>query len=174
MISNTSTTSTSGVMLISAWRLERELSLRAVASAGSRALRDQSYAAKAGLLDRDHGLPHFTEVEFRITADHDLGLRMGCHSSAEAVAELLGFNWLIVDPQAPGIVDGDHNPVLIVALLSGLGRVRQVHVGPLVHLRHHHHEDDQQHEHHVDQRRDVNSCLHRARFIEARRPSHVP
>src|SRR5216110_432129 len=78
MISNTSTTSTSGVMLISDWRLEPEsLLLNCMMSLSFRAstLGDQPHAAEAGLFDRDHELTNLAEIELCIAPDHDLGVR---------------------------------------------------------------------------------------------------
>src|SRR4029453_3376590 len=96
MISSTSTTSTSGVMLISDCRPEPEspesncmsLSLRACASR----LGDQPYPPEAGLFDRDHDLTHLAEVELRIAADHDFRIRVSAHRLAKALAELLRWD----------------------------------------------------------------------------------
>src|SRR5215467_16365752 len=87
MISSTSTTSTSGVMLISDCRLEPEsllLSCMMSLSFCAGALGDQPHSAKAGLLDRDHDLPDLAEIELCIAPDHDLGVRLGAHSSTES------------------------------------------------------------------------------------------
>src|SRR6202008_5129408 len=95
MISSTSTTSTSGVMLISDCRLEPEsLLLNCIMSLSfcARALGDQPHPAKAGLLDRDHDLPDLAEIELCIAPDHDLGVRLGAHRSAERFVEMLGGN----------------------------------------------------------------------------------
>src|SRR5262245_30429078 len=91
MINSTSTTSTSGVMLISDCRPESEppesncmsLSLRPCTSR----LGDQPYPAKAGRLDRDHDVTHLAEVELRVAPDHDLRIRIVAHRLTEAVAE---------------------------------------------------------------------------------------
>src|SRR5215472_9511983 len=160
MISSTSTTSTSGVTLISDCRLDPESPLlKSITSVSSRpsaaALRDQPHSAKAGLLDRLHHLSDLAEVELGVAPDHDLGIRLGGYRSAEGVAEMLGCDLRIVDPHHAGLVDGDQNPASLVALLAWLLRFRHVDVRPLPHLRRHHHEDDQQHQHHVDERRDV-------------------
>src|SRR5260370_4260083 len=79
MISSTSTTSTSGVMLISDCRLEPEsLLLNCMMSLSfcASALGDEPNAAEAGLLDRDHDLSNLAEIELCITPDHDLGVRL--------------------------------------------------------------------------------------------------
>src|SRR6059036_3741927 len=79
MISSTSTTSTSGVMLMSDCSLEPEplscmisVSLRLCAGA----LGDQSHSVEAGLLDREHDLPDLAEVDPCVTPDHDSGVRL--------------------------------------------------------------------------------------------------
>src|SRR5262252_6572194 len=100
MISSTSTTSTSGVMLISDCRLEPEsllLNCMTLFSFCAGALGDQPHPAKAGLLDRDHDLPDLAEIELCIAPDHDLGVRLGAHSSTESFVEMLGGNGLVVD-----------------------------------------------------------------------------
>src|SRR5262245_61769789 len=103
MISSTSTTSTSGVMLISECRLEPEPSLNCMITAsfllGFGALGDQADPLEAGLLDGDHGLPDFAEMEPCVAFDHDLGVRSVAHRGVEAFAEMLGRHRLIVDPQ---------------------------------------------------------------------------
>src|SRR6266404_1118637 len=79
MISSTSTTSTSGVMLISDCRLEPEsLLLNCMMSLSfcASALGNQPHPAEAFLLDRDHDLPDLAEVELCIASDHDLGVRL--------------------------------------------------------------------------------------------------
>src|SRR6266852_2987177 len=174
MISNTSTTSTSGVMLISDCRLEPEsllsncmMSLSFCACA----LGDQPYPAKAVLLDRDHDLPDLAEIKLCIAPYHDLGVRLGAHRSAESLVEMPGFDGLIVDPQPASLVYGDQDSASLVALRVRFRRVRQVDVRSLPHLRRHHHEDDQQHQHHVDERRDVDGRLHLAGFTEPHRPA---
>src|SRR5215468_399258 len=171
MISSTSTTSTSGVMLISDCRLDPEsLLLNSIASFSSRprvaALSDQPHPPEAGLLDRLHGLSDLAEVELCVAPDHDLGIRLGGYCSAKGVAELLGCDLLIVNPQAAALVDGDQDPAPLVALLARLLRFRQADLRPFPHLRRHHHEDDQQHQHHVDERRDVDGRLHFGAFTE--------
>src|SRR5262245_13742202 len=173
MINSTSTTSTSGVMLISDCRLNSESSLlNCMMSFSPRAsaLRDQSHPAEPGLFDCDHGLPDLAEVEPCIAPDHNLGVLLSSHRSAEGLAELLGCDLLIIDPQFAGVVDGNQNPASLVALIARLRRVRQVDVRSLPHLRRHHHEDDQQHEHHVDERRDVDGRLHFGRLTESHEP----
>src|ERR1700756_2877619 len=106
MISSTSTTSTSGVMLISDCRLEPEsLLLNCIMSLSfcARALGDQPHPAKASLLDRDHDLPDLAEIELCIAPDHDLGVRLGAHRGAESRIEMLGCDGLVVDPQSPSL-----------------------------------------------------------------------
>src|SRR5437773_1776624 len=101
MISSTSTTSTSGVMLISDCRLEPEsLLLNCIRSLSScaRALRDQPHAVEAGLFDGLHGLPDPEKVELCVAPDHDPGVRFGAHRSTEGFAEIRGCDLLIVDP----------------------------------------------------------------------------
>src|SRR5262245_2720950 len=173
MINSTSTTSTSGVMLISDCRLKSESSLlNCMMSLSPRAsaLRYQSHPAETGLFDCNHGLPDLAEVEPCIAPDHDPGVRFSANRSAEGLAELLGCNLLVIDPQFAGVVDGDQNAASLVALIARLRRVRQVHVRSLPHLRRHHHEDDQQHEHDVDERRDVDGRLHPGRLTETHEP----
>src|SRR5215472_11801395 len=179
MISSTSTTSTSGVMLISDWRLELESPvLKCMMSfpPGPSGLGDQPHPAEAGLLDRGHGLPDLAEVELGVAPDHDFGIRLGTHCSAQGFAEILGCDLLVIDPQPAGIVNGDQNPTSLVTLVAGLRSVRQVHVRSLPHLRRHHHEDDQQHEHYVHERRDVNGRLHLGWLTEPHRlwPPSLP
>src|SRR6266404_625353 len=110
MISSTSTTSTSGVILISDCRLEPEslllncmMSLPFCAST----LGDQPHTAKTCLLDRDHDLTNLAEIELCITPDHDLGVRLGARRSAESFVEMLGCDRLVVDPQPRSFVYGD-------------------------------------------------------------------
>ena len=86
--------------------------------------------------------------------------QLGTHCCAKVIAEMLGCDRLIIDPQLAGLVDGDQDPASLVTLVARLRRVRQMHVRSLPHLRRHHHEDDQQHEHYVDKRRDINGRLH--------------
>src|SRR6185369_5349642 len=169
MISSTSTTSTSGVILISDCRLEPESPvLKCMMSfpSGASGLGDQTYPAKTRLFDRCHGLPDLAEVELCVSPNHDFGIRLGTHCSAQGFAELLGWHLSIIDPQPAGIVDGDQNPASLVTLAARLRSVRQVHVRSLPHLWRHHHEDDQQHEHNVDKRRDVDGRLHLRWFTE--------
>src|SRR5439155_13288748 len=129
MISSTSTTSTSGVMLISDCRSELSsprlncmmlISPRRCAGA----LGDQPHAAEAGLLDREHGLPDLSEVEPCVAPNHDLRVRLGAHRSAEGFAQIFGCDRLVVDPQPAGLVDGDQDPASLVALVTRLHRVR--------------------------------------------------
>src|SRR5262245_59402980 len=101
MISSTSTTSTSGVMLISYCSLEPgpsacmiSVSLRLCAGS-----RDQPHSVEAGLLDREHGLPDLAEVDACVTPDHDSGVRLVAHRGPEAITETRGFDRLIVDPE---------------------------------------------------------------------------
>src|SRR5690349_15019608 len=171
MISSTSTTSTSGVMLISDCRLDPESPLlNSIPSFSSRArvaaLGDQTDSVEAGLLDRLHGFSNLTEVEFCVTPDHYFRIRLGRYCGAERVAKLLGCNLLIVDPQDAGLVDRDQDSASLVTLLGRLLRLRQVDVRAFTHLRRHHHEDDQEHQHHVDERRDVDGRLHFGAFTE--------
>src|SRR5882672_8644247 len=138
MISSTSTTSTSGVMLISDCRPEPDASpLNCMISVslrlGAGALGDQPHPLEAGLLDRDHGLPDLAEVEARVAPDHDLGVRLDAHRGAQAFAETLGRDRLIVDPQPSGLVDRDQDLASLVALLGRLRRVRQVDIRSLPH-----------------------------------------
>src|SRR5436309_13051888 len=98
MISSTSTTSTSGVILISDCRLEPEsLLLNCMMSlsfcAGT--LGDQPHPAKPCLLDRDHDLANLAEIQLCITPDHDLGVRLGAHRSAAGYLEMLGCHSLL-------------------------------------------------------------------------------
>src|SRR5262250_3181657 len=173
MISSTSTTSTSGVMLISDCRLEPEsLLLNCIMSLSfcANALGDQPHSAEAGLLDRDHDLANLAEIELGIAPDHDLGIRLGAHRSAESLVEMLGCDRPIVDPQPASLVYGDQDSASLVALRVRFRRVRQVDVGSLAHLWRHHHEDEQQHQHHVDERRDVDGRLHPGRLTESHSP----
>src|SRR3989442_15535819 len=134
MISSTSTTSTSGVMLISECRLEPEsLLLNCMMSLSfcAGALGDQPHPAEAGLFDRDHDLPDLAEIELCIAPDHDLGVRLGAHRSVEGFAEMLGCDGLIVDPQPASLVYGDQDSASLVALRVRFRRVRQVDVRSL-------------------------------------------
>src|SRR6185437_1400990 len=171
MISSTSTTSTSGVMLISDCRLEPEsLLLNSITSFSLRArvaaFGDQPHSPETGLLDRLHRLSNLAEVELCVAPDHDLGVRLRSDRSAEGVAELLGWDLLVVDPQPAGLVDGNQDPASLIALLGRLLRFRQADLRSLSHLRRHYHEDDQQHQHHVHERRDVDGRLHFGAFTE--------
>src|SRR6476659_2134811 len=104
MISSTSTTSTSGVMLISDCRPDPESPLlnsmtslspcRCVGTLGN-----QPHSAKAGLLDHKHGLSDLAEIELGVSPDHDLGIRLGAHRCVEGFAEMVGCDLLVVDPQ---------------------------------------------------------------------------
>src|ERR1041384_2097951 len=109
MISSTSTTSTSGVMLISDCRPAPDASpLNCISfplCAG--ALGDQPYATKAGLLDCEHGLTDLEEIELCVASYDDFGILLGTHRSLEGLTEMLGRNGVIVNPQAAGLVDGD-------------------------------------------------------------------
>src|SRR5215831_5101839 len=103
MISSTSTTSTSGVTLISDCRLDPESPLlNSITSFSPRpcaaALGDQPHPPEAGLLDRLHGLSDLAEVELGVAADHDLGIRLSGYCSAEGVAELFGCDLPVIDP----------------------------------------------------------------------------
>src|SRR5262245_46647627 len=173
MISSTSTTSTSGVMLISDCRLEPESLLNCMMSLSfcARALGDQPHSMEAGLLNREHRLPDLLEIEVCVASDYDPWILLEAHRNAEGFVETLGCDLLIVDPQPASVVDGDQNSASLVALRVRFRRVRHVDVRSLPHLRRHHHEDDQQHQHHVDERRDVNGGLHLAWFTEPHKPS---
>src|SRR5262245_53227115 len=121
MISSTSTTSTSGVMLISDCRLEPEPSvLTCMMSIPLRgcfsALGDQPYSLKASLIDCDHGLADRLEVQPRVSAEHNLGLRLVAHRLAEGFPEVLRCDLLFVDPQLAVVIDGDQDPTSLVAL----------------------------------------------------------
>src|SRR5262245_53505558 len=172
MISSTSTTSTSGVMLISDCRLE-SLLLNCMMSLSfcAGALGDQPHAAEACLLDREHDLPDLEKIELCVASDYDPWIGLDAHRSVEGFAEMLRFDGPIVDPQPAGLVDGDQYSASLVALRVRFRRVRHVHVRPFPHLRRHHHEDDQQHQDHVNQRRDVDGRLHLARFTEPHKPA---
>src|SRR5262249_10835876 len=151
MISSTSTTSTSGVMLISDCKLDSDspvLNCMMSFSPCAGALCDQSDTTKARIFDREHRLPDFAEVDACVAADHDLGVRFAAYCSAKRVAEMLGCDRLFVDPHLAGLVDRDQDLASLVALVGRFRRVRQIDVRPLSHLRRHHHKDDQQHKHH--------------------------
>src|SRR5260370_28596526 len=120
MISSTSTTSRSGVMLISECRLEPESLLNCMMSLSFRAsaLGDQPHPAETGLLDRDHDLTDLAEIELCIAPDHDLGVRLGTHRSVESFAEKLDCDRLIFDPQPthPSSPTQHHPPLFPPAL----------------------------------------------------------
>src|SRR5690242_13659282 len=118
MISSTSTTSTSGVMLISDCRLEPESLLNCMMSLSFRfsALCDQPYPAETGLLNRDHDLTDLAEIELCIAPDHDLRILLGTHGSAESLVDMLGCDWVIVEPQPPSRVYGDQDSASLVPL----------------------------------------------------------
>src|SRR5215468_36997 len=127
MISSTSTTSTSGVMLISDCRLELEspvLNCMMSLSPCPSGLGDQPHPAEAGLLDRGHGLPDLAEVELSVGADHDLGIRLGTGCSIEGFAEMVGCDLPVIDPQFARLVDGDQDPASLVTLVDRLRRLR--------------------------------------------------
>src|SRR5260370_27584480 len=112
MISSTSTTPTSGVMLISACRLESEsLLLNCMTSLSfcAGALGDQPHPAEAGLLDREHGLPDLEEMELCIAADYHPWVRLGAHRSFEGFTEMLRCDRLIGYPQPASHLDRDQD-----------------------------------------------------------------
>src|SRR5215467_5917102 len=93
MISSTSTTSTSGVMLISDCRLEPEsllLSCMVSLSFRAGAFCDQPYATEASLLNCDHGLPDLAEIKLCIASDYDFWVRLSPYGSVEGFGEVLG------------------------------------------------------------------------------------
>src|SRR5260370_39891930 len=156
MISSTSTTATSGVMLISICRLEPEsLLLNRMMSLSfcAGALGDQPHTAEASLFDRDHALANLEKIDLCIATDYDPWVRLGAHRGVEGFAEMLGCDGPIVDPQMASLVYGDQDSAPLVALRVRFRRVRQVDVRSLAHLRRHHHKHDQQHQHHLDDRR---------------------
>src|SRR5438034_7273206 len=111
MISSTSTTSTSGVMLISDCRLEPEsLLLNCMMSLSfcAGALGDQPHPAEAGLLDREHGLPDLEELELCVASDYDPAVLLGAHRSLAGFAEMPGCDQLTVDPQPARLLHRDH------------------------------------------------------------------
>src|SRR5260221_297041 len=177
MISSTSTTSTSGVTLISDCR-PVPLALTCMISLsfglGAFVPGDQPHAAEAGPLDREHRLADGDDVEPGVPLAHDLGVRLAARRGAELFVEMLGFDLTVVDPQPSTFVDRYQDPAPLVALLARLRRLRQVDVRTLPHLRRHHHEDDQQYEHHVDERRDVDVRLHPGRLSELHGPLAEP
>src|SRR5687767_10084639 len=154
MINSTSTTSTSGVMLISDCRLEPEPVSTCMTLVSSRlgcgAIGDQPYPAETGLLDRDHHLLDRVKIELCVSTDHNLGVLFAANCSTQGIAEILRRYRHIVDPQVAVLVNGDKGLSSFVALRDRLRRVRQVNLRSPLHLRRHHHEDDQQHEHDVD------------------------
>src|SRR5437870_13385497 len=84
MMSSTSTTSTSGVMLISDCRLELDspvLKCMTSVSPGPSGLGDQSHLAEARLFDRGHGQPDFADIQLFVVPDHDLRIRLGMYFS---------------------------------------------------------------------------------------------
>src|SRR5262245_35457013 len=122
MINSTSTTSTSGVMLISDCRSEPSsplLSCMMSFSPRAGVLPDQPYPAESGIFDCDHGVTDLAEVEPCVAPDHDLGLRLGAHRSEEGFAEVFGRDRFIVDPQPASLVDGDQDPASLIALIGG-------------------------------------------------------
>src|ERR1041385_5000037 len=169
MINSTSTTSTSGVMLISDCRLEPSASwLNCMISISlcAGALGDKSHPAEAGLLDHHHRLPDLAKVKLCVAPDHDPGVLHCAHRLDECFGEMLGGDLLLVDPHRAGLVDGNQNPASLIALVARLRGVWQVNVRSLPHLGRHHHEYDQQHQHHVDKRRDVDGRLDPGRLTE--------
>src|SRR5947199_10861020 len=111
MISSTSTTSTSGVILISDCRLEPEsLLLNCMMSLSfcASTLGDQPHPALTCLLDRDHDLANLAEIHVCITPDQGLGVRLGAHPCAVSYLEMLGCDRVVVDPQPHSFVYVDH------------------------------------------------------------------
>src|SRR5216117_1731305 len=134
MISSTSTTSTSGVILISDCRLEPEsLLLNCMMSLSfcASTLGDQHHPAKTCLLDRDHDLANLAEIQLCITPDHDLGVSLGSHRSAESFVEMLGCDRLVVDPQPPSFVYGDQDAASLVACEFGFVVFGRLTSGPV-------------------------------------------
>src|SRR5690242_10686908 len=133
MISRTSTTSTSGVMLISDCRLEPESLLNCMMSLSfcASALGDQPNPAETSLLDRDHNLTDLAEIQLCIAPDHDLRVGLDAHRSAESLVEMLRCDRLIVDPQPARLVYGDQDSASLVTLRVRFRGVRQVDVGSL-------------------------------------------
>jgi hypothetical protein len=70
------------------------------------------------------------EVELCVSPNHDFGIRLGTHCSAQGFAELLGWHLSIIDPQPAGIVDGDQNPASLVTLLLGFAVCGKFTSGP--------------------------------------------
>src|SRR5438309_6588098 len=109
MISSTSTTSTSGVMLISDCRLDPEpLLLNCMMSLSfcAGALGDQPHTVEAGLLDREHRLPDLDEMKLCIAADYDTWLQLVADCGVQGFTEMLGRDGLIVDPSPTSLVYG--------------------------------------------------------------------
>src|SRR5262245_2778008 len=91
MMSSTSTTSTSGVTLISDCR--PALSAPALSCMASVPLRlggDQAHVLEAGVLHGDHRLPDLAEAEAGVALDDDLGVLHAARGQAEAVPEAVG------------------------------------------------------------------------------------
>src|SRR6266571_1213132 len=131
MMSSTSTTSTSGVMLISDCRLELEspvLKCMTSVSLGPSGLGDQSHPAEAGLFNRGHGQPDFAEIELCVASDHDLGIRLGTDCSPKRFAEVFGCDLPIVNPQLAGVVDGNQDPASLVTLDRKSTRLNSSHM----------------------------------------------
>src|SRR5262245_26134514 len=124
MISSTSTTSTSGVMLISDCRLEPEpvsTCITLVSSRlGCRAIGDQSHTAEAGLLDRHHHLPDRVKIEPCVATDHNLGILFAAYCSTQGIAEILYRYRHIVHPQVAILVNGHKGLSSFVALRDRL------------------------------------------------------
>ena len=81
-------------------------------------LSDQSDSAEAGLIEREHGLPDFTELELCIAPDHDLGVLLVTNSGAEGFVEMLACDPLVIDPQLACVVDGDQYPASLISLVA--------------------------------------------------------
>src|SRR5215831_15696422 len=91
MISSTSTTSTSGVMLISDCRSVPGapwLICMVSISLCAGALGNQPYAAEARLLDHEHRLPDLAKVKLCVAPDHDLGIRHSAHRCDKRFGEM--------------------------------------------------------------------------------------
>src|SRR5690348_13521023 len=111
MISSTSTTSTSGVMLISDCRVEPESLLNCIfllPFCGG-AFGYQPDAPEAGLLDSEHGLPDLDEIELCVASYHDSGIRLAAHRRLQSFTEMVGCDSPIVDPQPTALVDRDQD-----------------------------------------------------------------
>src|SRR5262245_4850739 len=93
IISSTSTTSTSGVMLISDCRPESDpppfICMTSISPRlccfGS--FGDQSHALEAGIFDRDHRFPDFSDTEPRVGFDDNLRIRLRAHRCAQTFTE---------------------------------------------------------------------------------------